>query len=257
MIPLIDADILRYEIGFAAETGWQSEGVPPFDYAADLLDARVDFICNRVGATEAPILYLTGKGNFRYDIAKKQPYKVRLGKKPYHYQNLTAYIKGKYDTVVTEGIEADDAMALEQTRSKNTIICSRDKDLLQVPGWHFSWELGNQPEFFEEVDEFGWIKLIESPSGKKIKGCGLKFFYTQCITGDVVDSIPGLPKAGVVRAYNLLVNTQTKEEAFEAVCEAYRGFYGDSWKEELLEQGRLLWMTRELDEEGKPILWNF
>lgn len=255
MQPLIDADVLLYEVGFAAETGWQGEGVPPFDYAAELLDQRIANICAMTGATKPPLLFLTGKTNFRNDIAKRQEYKDRPSHKPFHYYNLKAYIKGKYDYRLTEGLEADDLMAIEQTlRPNETIICSRDKDLLQVPGWHYSWELGNQPAFGPElVDEWGYIHL--SSDRKKIKGVGLLFFYSQLLTGDRVDSVRGLDGCGPVRAFEILEGSKTSTEALKRCYEAYKAKYGMSGYAEMLEQGRLLWMTRKLRKDGTPVLW--
>jgi 5'-3' exonuclease len=263
MQPLIDADVLVYECGFAAETAWKGEnkGIdvdafpPPFDRVADLLDNRVANTCAIVGATAPPILFLTGKTNFRYGLAKRQPYKDGRGKKPYHYKNVLAYIKGKYDYRLTEGLEADDLMAIEQTqRMEETIICTRDKDLRQVPGWHYGWELGSQPQFGPQlVAPIGRISL--SKDRKKVRGEGILFFYSQCLTGDQVDSIPGLPRCGPVKAYQILEKSTTEEEAFRSVLSAYREKYEQEAETELLEQGRLLHMTRELHEDGSPVLW--
>jgi 5'-3' exonuclease len=278
MHPLVDGDILVYEVGFAAETAWKGEnkGVdidvnpPPFDRCADLLDNRIRNTCAIVGATVPPTLFLTGKENFRYDIAKRMPYKGGRGKKPYHYKNLIAYIKGKYDYRLTEGLEADDLMAIEQTTTDSllygnplyrgprceTIICTRDKDLRQVAGWHYGWELGNQPQFGpERVSHLGSIAL--SKNRKKIRGTGILFFYSQCLTGDGVDSIPGIDGCGPVKAYEILEHAKTEEEAFRSVLAAYRTSYPETAESELLEQGRLLHMTRGLHEDGSPILWEF
>ena len=60
---------------------------------------------------------------------------------------------------------------------------------------------------------------------------------------------------GPVKAFEILKDTKTPDESFKAVLEAYRGVYGDDAEKELLEQGQLLWMVRELDEEGKPVMW--
>jgi hypothetical protein len=259
---LIDADVLRYEIGFAAETGWQQAGFPPFDYVAQLLDNRIANI-NAIASQAVPesmiaepILYLTGSTNFRFDVAKRTPYKQRNGNKPWHFKNITAYLKARYDVRVSEGMEADDLMAIEQTRRPNeTIICTRDKDLRQVPGWHYGWELGNQAQFGPLlVDEFGKIQLSDDKSS--IKGYGTLFFYAQCLTGDPVDTIPGLGnRTGPVKAMKILDGTQTLDEAFDRVLGAYKEVYGDTAEEELLEQGRLLWMTRELDQNNNPVMW--
>ncbi len=265
MQPLWDADVLVYECGFAAETAWkgENEGVdvserpPPFDRVADLLDNRIANGNAIVGATMPPILFLTGKTNFRYEIAKRTPYKAGRGAKPYHYKNILAYIKGKYDYRITEGLEADDLMAIEQTkRPEETIICTRDKDLRQVWGYHFGWELANQPQFGpERVEGLGYIRL--SNRRDKIHGTGPLFFYSQCLTGDSVDSIPGIPKCGPVKAYKILEHAKTEEEAFRSVLSAYQAQYPETYREELLEQGRLLHMTRYLNEDGSPVLWEF
>lgn len=259
MQPLIDADVLVYEIGYAAETGWRSitnaSGVPPFDYVAELLDNRIANICAIVEATQPPILFLTGPGNFRFDIAKRQPYKERPSAKPWHYKNIKAYMESKYDCRVSHGIEADDLMAIEQTaRPGDTIICTRDKDLRAVPGWHYGWELGNQAQYGPKiVEEFGTIQL--SKDRKSIKGDGLLFFYSQCLTGDKVDTVPGLGGIGPVKAFEILEGSKTPNEALKRVYGAYKAVYGLSAYKELLEQGRLLWMTRKLREDGSPVLW--
>ncbi len=276
MQPLIDGDVLVYEVGWGAETGWRSvkgwkEGdppldPPPFDYVAELLDNRIADICGAVQATEPPILYLTGKNNFREAIAKRKPYKGTRKEdgKPWHYANIKAYMQVEYNAIIVDGMEADDQMCIDQCRTLNylsgspyyipeTIICTRDKDLRQCPGWHFGWELGNQPQFGPVfVEGFGDISLSDD---KKLRGVGEKFFYAQLIMGDPVDNIPGIPRKGAVEAFNVVGNTKTRAEAFKAVLEAYRAVYGDSAEAEMLEQGQLLWMVRELDEEGKPVMW--
>jgi hypothetical protein len=256
--PLIDADIFLYEIGFAVEAGWRKdgkEGQPPFDYVIRMLEGSIANMCAMVDATSPPVLYLTGKGNFRFDIAKRTPYKVRLGNKPFHYANLKAYIKGMYDYRESSGMEADDLMSIDQTANPdNTIICSRDKDLKSVPGWHYGWECGNQPSFGPMlVDEVGKIWLNDK---RELKGYGGLFFYSQCLTGDTVDSIPGLGgRTGAVRAHTILGGCDGLLEAFSRVQNAYRDRYGDKGNDELLEQGRLLHMTRRLHLDGSPVLW--
>ena len=257
MKPLIDSDVLFYEVGFAAEAGWQSDGTPPFDYAREMIDERIANICAMVGASPPTTLFTSGVGNFRYDIAKRKPYKDRPSNKPFHYYNLKAYVKAQYDTRISEGMEADDLMAIEQTRLGGTaIICTRDKDLRQVPGWIYSWELGAQPSFGPVlVDPLGSLRLSED--GKKLSGTGTLFFYAQCLTGDPVDSVPGLPKCGAVKAFNILEGCDDINDGFKRVLEAYRGVYGPLAENELLEQGRLLWMTRELNEDGSVKLWEF
>ena len=255
MKALIDADILRYEIGFGCSVGREEgDDPPPFEWAERLLLSRIEEILKETGA-DSYCLYLSGPDNFRDKIAVTKPYKgTRKSEKPYHWHNLTAYMTGVLPHKISEGIEADDLMCIDQT--DDTIICSRDKDLRQCPGWHYGWEINNQPSFGPElVDKMGWIKL--HPNRKKIVGCGLSFFYSQMLTGDTVDNIPGCPGVGPVKAFDLLEGATTPEELSIRTQEAYlNAELGVHWMEYMLEQGRLLWMVRRFDEDGEPVMWN-
>lgn len=259
---LIDLDLLLYEVAFAGQ--FKEEGsdeiIPrPFDDVALFLEERIQQIEDSCWATEPSILYYTGSTNFRNDIAKKKPYKGnRKTPKPFHHGNLKAYARAKYDCRMQEGLEADDLMAIEQTSRlalEDTIICTRDKDLRMVEGFHYGWEVGNQSGFGPaKVDKLGEIELV---NGKKVVGTGLRFFYSQLVTGDAVDNIMGLPKGGPVLAYNTLNGCGTEQEMFDAVSQLYKDKYEEAWEEEMLEMGQLLWMVRELNDDGSPVMWRF
>lgn len=122
MKPLIDGDILRYEIGSCCHYT-DDNGEPRirgFDYCIELLHEKVELICKCVDATEPPTIFLTMcekthkitkcpqpfKKNFRFDIAKKKPYKGNRNnsEKPYHFDNLTAYIVANFECVVANGL---------------------------------------------------------------------------------------------------------------------------------------------------------
>lgn len=245
------------------ETG----AVYSFESLRERLERKIADILSATGG-DSYLIFLTGKGNFRESIAVTAEYKGnRIAEKPYHYHNTRVYLES-LGAIVVNGMEADDAMAIEATKDVNTIICTRDKDLRQVPGWHYGWEAGLQPEYqLRYVDELGELELIEKKSGKEITGTGLKFFYSQMITGDVTDNIKGLKGGGAVLAYRLL-NTCTNESELYV---ATRGAYLARAKKDnpdasdadinslvdtsMLEQGRLLWMVRDLDAEGRPIMW--
>lgn len=249
----------------------------------DMLDEKIKLICEDVEVTEPPILFLSdsewlnnemnnrrGFGgddpipfvkNFRYEVAVTKPYKGnRKNPKPEHFYNLALYMLDHYKVVVSKGgLEADDELCVYQTKgvewplTGDTIICSRDKDLRICPGWHFSWECGGQKAIGPHyTDREGHIELKEkvsvSAAGKEtvvkyIIGYGLMFFYSQMITGDTADHIPGLPLGGAVKAYKLLSECETEWEMFSAVKAAYKD-KGMS-KEYFMEQANLLWMIQE------------
>jgi hypothetical protein len=286
MTPLIDGDILLHELGWSGEFKDKDTGesvLLDFKLVAEMLDKKIELICQDVGATTPPIIYITdsekltalinregrwlGKPlrvytpNFRYAVAKTQPYKGnRNNPKPFHFYNIIAYLRFNYDVRISEnGYEADDMIVMEQMRRDDTIICSRDKDLRIAPGLHFSWECGKQPSigphFTDRIGELSLVRKLDA-KGKvestELKGYGLKFFYSQMLTGDTADHIPGLSRVGAVAAYNLLNELSSEEEIYEAVKAAYIDKMGDEAKDYFLEQANLLWMIQEVGQHYKP-----
>lgn len=274
MKPLIDGDLLVYEAASAAEVAWMSGGVAPFEYVEGLLHGSILSICEAVRATEPPLIFLSTDNNFRYDIAVTKPYKGnrKHETRPFHYNNIRAYIPVAWDTIICDGYEADDGLAIFQTARSSedtpTIICSRDKDLRQIPGWHYTWGRGGQEEWGPEiVTELGWLELSsrlvipENPDKRpytkyKCRGTGLKWFYAQMLMGDPVDNIPGLKGTADLKAYELLKDALTEEECHKIVLDSYNTIYKDDGKERMLEQARLVWMVRKLDENGNPVMWD-
>ena len=246
MRALIDGDILRYEVGYAAESLAKREGrpLPSWELVEGIYEERIARILEETEASEY-VTYLTAPGPlWRDQIAITNDYKgTRKDKKPWHFANLTEYVMAVHHGIlVGDGYEADDQMAIDH--NEGTIICSRDKDFRQLPGWSYSWELGFQPRFGPtNISHEGWLEL--SRNRKSLRGGGMAFFYGQVLTGDSADNIPGCPGVGPVAAYKAL----SSGDQLETVKRAY----GDDTK--LLEQGRLLWLTRRKNEDGTPVLW--
>lgn len=275
MKPLIDADILVYEAGSAADIGWKSESSAPWEYVVSFLEQSLSTINAAVKATEPPLLFLTGESNFRYDVAITKPYKGnrKHEARPFHYDNLRAYIPAFYDTIMCEGYEADDGLAMYQysnlDRETPTIICSRDKDLRMIPGWHYTWQRAGQPEWGPSyVDELGELYLSErlvkpqNPDKRpykkyKCRGTGLKFFYAQLIMGDATDNIPGLRGCADVAAYNAVNECKSEIDCYNSVRQSYIHIVGDEKEADklLMEQAYLLWMVRERNEDGTLKMW--
>jgi len=261
MRALIDADVLRYEVG---SVGQIKEGedvtILSFDYVARVLDEKVEAIldaCTLEGVRPTPVMYLSGKTNFRDDIAVSKKYKGnRKSDKPWHFDNLTVYIKNQYETVISEGCEADDMMAAEQYKTvhsapcESTVICTRDKDLRMIPGWHYGWECGAQREVhLHYIEPDGYLR---KRNDGKVEAGGMRSFYYQLLIGDDTDNIPGCPGVGPAKAYKILSELDPPE-MLDAVVMQYLN--KDCTEEYLLEQGQLLWMTREFTPDGRPVLW--
>lgn len=292
MKPLIDGDILLYEIGFSGEIKGEDgeQVILPFDRVIELFDKKIELICDDVEATEPPTIYLTGDKhlwkiynrqngsdiepvpNFRHTIAVTKGYKsTRVKSKPYHFLNLAAYIISEYDVFMANGAEADDYMCIEQTHSENkmdllglthygdeggTTICSRDKDLRMCVGFHYSWECGKQaalgPVYVSPNHMYGWLE--ERPDGKII-GYGDMFFYYQLLIGDSVDTIPGCFGIGAKKAFPWLRGMTSTREMYEFVRSVYQEKHPDNWLEYMQEQANLLWMVRDLTADGELVMF--
>ena len=281
---LIDADVLAFAHSSVGDHDeYDSEGnltehvIDPFDWLARSLRKQVDAIQEACGSSLEPYMFLTGDDNFRYDIATRKPYKGnRVVEKPYHFLNMRTHIRGNYNTYIAKGCEADDLLAMAQVQYRKegipSVIATIDKDLLQVPGWHYRWETYNSGEVpLHLVDEFGKLegKYEEGVSEKtgrafkrfitkSFKGEGYLWFMAQILTGDTVDNIPGLEGCGAKKAYETLVQTESKREALEDVITLYKEKYGDTYEEELVEQAQLVYMIQERDRKSPDGLkhWN-
>lgn len=259
---LCDADIFRYELGFAAEIGWRAktnqdledQTPPPFSYVEELLLSRIETIMRECQADEAAFFLSKGK-NFRHDIAKSKPYKGTRtpDKKPFHFHNIGAYLVGQLNAEVVTGIEADDAIGI--AHKGNTIVASRDKDLRQLPGLSYSWELGKQPRFGPElITKEGYLTLDKTKKPARLKGTGMSWFYAQLLMGDGIDNIGGSKGTGPVYAYGMLID-KNPDEQLAAVQEQYKKVYGDNWEQVMMEMSQLVWIVRELDSQGNPVMY--
>jgi len=299
LIPLIDADVICYQAGFAAEykeeDGVDENGVVRYvtkvrdwDWVQEYIENLIRVICESTWADEEPLLFLTPSErvvnllnnensrwerdpvvyvpNFRESIAVTKPYKGgRPTTKPFHFDNILSHFLTTYDVQMHEGLEADDLLSIRANdiwkEGGGAVICSRDKDLRITPCMHYGWECGDpskkgyQPAFGPmEIDRFGSIFMTEK---KELRGGGLKFFYSQLITGDSVDNIPGIPRKGAVAAFSALNELSTEEEMEASVRALYEEKFGPDYEGYLKEQANLLWMIQKLDGSGNPVFFTF
>ena len=224
-IAFIDADFLVYSVGFTTEE--DSEHIAK----ARLTEWLENFVYVRLQCDDY-VAWITGKGNFRYDLAKTVPYKGNRkdAKKPKHYEALRNHLVKRHEAIETTGYEADDAVGMALTENPEAIICHVDKDLDQLPGKHFN----PNKDLEYEVTEFE----------------GLRNFYTQLLTGDRVDNIQGLMGIGPKKAEKALQECTTENELMDAVWKMYQD-KNESW-ERLLENGRLLFLWRFDQQKWSP-----
>ena len=222
MKALIDGDILVYRIGFASENEPESIAIARCsEFIEDLI------LFNGFGEYQG---YLTGKRNFRNEIAVTAPYKGnRKSAKPKHYQLLRDYMESAWSFTMIEDQEADDAIGIAAYEMEvgEYCICSIDKDLDMLRGDHYNF-VKDERYFITEEE-------------------GIKNFYKQLLMGDRVDNIIGIKGIGTVKAERLLKECKNENEMYLAILEAYEGN-----AERVLENGRLLWIRREPNQIWTP-----
>ena len=223
MQALIDQDLLCYRCAASAEND-------DLNIALYRIDELLDNILNKTGATSYRA-FLTGPNNFRKQIYPE--YKAnRVSPKPKHLRDLQDYSLEKLSAeFAPESLEADDALAIYQT--DNTIICSLDKDLLQVAGKHFSWEINGK----------GWTRPDTFLEQTELEG--LRLFYKQCLKGDTSDNVKGIEGLGEKKATKLLADCSSNIEMFNQV----RDLYGND--DEFIMNASVLWILRSLDDSWK------
>lgn len=202
-----------------------------------------------------PYYFLTGKGNFREEIATIAKYKGNRDEmvKPVHYEAVRDYFVNSYGAYVVEGIEADDEVSIrawEQWRNSvdDYVVATIDKDLDQIPGWHYDYK----KKVFYDIDELD----------------GELFFYAQILSGDATDNIKGCYRIGLKKAQNMIVDwfSQYPEEGWrEGVWSEIVSCYqenmdkypdkhehGLSAEQAALENARLVYMQQKRDEIWTP-----
>ncbi len=228
---LLDSDIICYRVGFASE-----------DVEEKFALSRVSELVHEVVFVQLECkdykAYITGKGNFRNEIAVTEPYKGNRKdmKKPIHYDAIRKHLVEKLGAVLIEGMEADDAIAIEATNmGDQAIIVSIDKDLDQVAGLHYNFV---KQELYEVTPEEGMLN-----------------FYKQILTGDRVDNIIGIKGVGPVKAAKLLKDCKTEKEMFDVCVKAYNDD-GQDGVARATENGNLLWLLRDKDKRWEAPVGN-
>ncbi len=269
---LIDADLLVYRCGFAADKkkytataldtgitfsannkkdvdvwianyletveGKDSVNVEcivspdPVEYALQNVSTVVDALAEKFEGSKFEF-FLTGKNNFRHDLATLQEYKGNRkdAAKPTHYDAIRDFLVYKYNATVVDGEEADDAIGIRATALGNeACIVSVDKDLSTIPGWHYDW-VKKDLYYVDERESY-------------------RNFYTQVLMGDRTDNIPGIDGVGPKTAKDILKGYTSPKAMWQACVAEYvkhypEGFMGKDTKQAVIEIARLLYIRKQ------------
>lgn len=216
---LIDADTLAYASAAVAEN--ENEQIARWNANTMVLDTL------RKLNTEEYQLYLTGDNNFRYSIYSEYKANRLKMQRPQYLPMVRQHLLDEWGAYMSDGCEADDMLGVDQLAAEEpTIICSIDKDLDQIAGWHYN----------PRKETTYLVSPLE----------GLRFFYYQLLVGDTADNIKGVKGIGPKKAEKILEGLTTEKEMFEAVANVYPS------EEEMLMQGQVLWIWKRKDD-----IWRF
>lgn len=220
---LIDGDILAYQVAFRAQK-MRTEEIDGVKLLTPMISKTPDEIKDDIAGTLQAIkddiftnkdseIYVSGSGNFREQVATIVPYKGTRdpNAKPIAWPMVRSLLETEFGATVVEGMEADDMLAIRATEEGgNAIIASCDKDLLQVPAYHYYWGSGKVPK-----------RLTFKVSEEEAE---LNFLH-QLLIGDTTDCIPGLHRIGKVRARAFL--DERKGLPYRAIVRDIVDFYAE------------------------------
>lgn len=229
MKALIDGDILLYQFGSLTD----DQGKPlRWDLICNHLNDKIAEIVDMSGCSDY-MIYLTGSGNFRKNIATIKPYKGSRKnlQKPHSYYKVKEYLlKSSWIkcTIVT-GMEADDALGMN-----DGVRCSNDKDIEMIPGKHVGWSVGKR------IPARPLYTITEEQANRN--------FFCQLLSGDPVDDILGLYMIGPKKAEKLLDGLTGALSMYAKVKSEYILRFGSYWQLFMHENARLLWIWRKQDD---------
>ena len=232
---LIDGDSIAYMAGIGETT----------DDVHRVVDEYMSRIKNRTwdGKYELFIEGLSSTKNiFRNHVAVTKPYKgSRKGKDaPLMLNYAKEYMVDQYGAQVQYYIESEDMVAIRayEIGLEFVIIASIDKDMLQIPTQFYNY---NKDEQFI---------MMEYQSSMH--------FWTQVLTGDSTDNIPGLYRVGPKKAEMIMlgIGTMHIDHIDGVLCRMVAQEYVDRDHnyQYFVEQCRLLRMLRSRTEVYLPPL---
>jgi DNA polymerase-1 len=243
-VETVPGRVLHIDGDYAAYYCSGKDGTPIGLARRNVID-RIEKAVRASGAESVDVHLTSGDSHkgYRYLIAESRPYQGQrnAGRKPDNWHALRDFMENYegslFNPVTWSDREADDGMAYMSTvqliAGKSPVIHTRDKDMRMFGGLHLEWQTfvsHNVPlGCFESYDRDGLMY-------------GHKWFWSQLLTGDSADHIPGLPRVGKEAALRILRDVRNNEQAFGVVTELYRSKIGDRWADYFVEQAALLWM---------------
>ncbi|WP_172971721.1 exonuclease [Salinivibrio sp. VYel6] len=204
---LVDADWIAFQMSSACQFPFRChDGVwMPFAKEDDVfkaIDERMEYIKEQTGAKKI-VMTLSSTDNWRHRFMDTYKGNRDPMNRPVALKAAKQYIAKKYTTLTEPGLEADDVMGIYATDpnwmpSYRKIIVTIDKDLKQIPAWHYNPEGDFEP----------WKQDTHDADA---------LFFVQALAGDMTDGYSGCKGIGVDTAAKLLDDEPFVWERYEHV----------------------------------------
>lgn len=197
-VVLIDADSLMYFSSYGSEEDQILSETKLQEKVYDILN-----IVGQAYNVEKYYVFVKGDNNFRYQIY--QPYKGKRPAKHPIIDVLNQFLVQEFGAIEAHGAESDDyvySYAEHPDYKGRTIICSVDKDLLQIPGIHYDYQKNQYHIIDEDTARYN--------------------LAIQMIMGDAADNVPGLFRYGIAKAQKLIKMGMSNYECMKVILKEYR-----------------------------------
>lgn len=214
---LIDADSISYIIGYQYR-----DEIDNVELVTQATDQFISQILVQVQGRQYAG-YFSPKICFRHKLfpeykgKRKPPHEGIARWKPF----IDEHCRQQWGFGEWPNHEADDAVSVMQQTMLNSIICSPDKDLRQVPGNNFDYKKGIRSHITEEEAYYNLMY--------------------QLLVGDNTDNIPGCRGIGEKTAKQILAHIPSGNLKLESlVLATYNQVYGESGFEVMSSQLQLV-----------------
>ena len=210
------------------------------DYIYSALFFFIEDICASTDAHHMKI-FVTGPNSFRKELAPDYKANRKDFVRPLLYSQVKEMLVEKFGAYYAkDGFEADDALADEARMlfknglEESYVICTIDKDLDTVPGWHYRWAIYNKPS------SYYWVTPEESRH----------HYWISVLTGDNADNIIGLKGIGPKKAEKIVAGCETDDQ-YERACEqAYFELYNGPYEADMQMEKNMQLLYLGTDRHG-------
>lgn len=251
---LVDGDIVAYRTAMSLEHAieWE-EGFwtlhSDVDECTSEISNYLSWLLEEVEEATEIVVALTDKNNFRKQINSEYKANRKDKRKPLALKGIREFLEKEYGAIVWPSLEADDVIGILATRYEmvdKCVVVSPDKDLLQIPGYHF---------------------IDGSLEHRRIDDCD-KWHMFQTLTGDATDNYKGCPGVGPVKAEKILTPSDKDLSEITRFGDLIEHQYKKRWmwtkvleafdkaglgEEEAIENARLSYILRNENYNDKEV----